>query len=107
MALGVLAHKLPVTDDTILNNKRNIIAIVGATGVGKTTTVAKLAARYLLRHGKGRLRPVGGEERRHQLTHHRRPCCSCRPAGSADRRRGWHTDNEQGPGTGRLIAQGQ
>ena len=55
MALGVLAHQLPVMDDSILNAKKNVIAIVGATGVGKTTTVAKLAARYLLRHGKGRV----------------------------------------------------
>lgn len=55
MALGVLAHRLPVMNDTILNRRRNIIAIVGATGVGKTTTVAKLAARFLLRHGKGRV----------------------------------------------------
>ena len=29
--------------------------MLGATGVGKTTTVAKLAARYILRHGKGRV----------------------------------------------------
>jgi len=55
MALGFLAHQLPVMDDSILNAKKNVIAIVGATGVGKTTTVAKLAARYLLRHGKGRV----------------------------------------------------
>jgi flagellar biosynthesis protein FlhF len=55
MALGVLAHQLPVLDDSILNGRKNIVAIVGATGVGKTTTVAKLAARYLLRHGKGRV----------------------------------------------------
>jgi len=55
MALGNLAHKLPVLDDNILNQKRNVVAIVGATGVGKTTTVAKLAARYILRHGKGRV----------------------------------------------------
>lgn len=55
MALGNLAHRLPVTDDDILNKKRNVVAIVGATGVGKTTTVAKLAARYILRHGKGRV----------------------------------------------------
>ncbi len=55
MALGKLAHHLPVTDDDILNKKRNVVAIVGATGVGKTTTVAKLAARYILRHGKGRV----------------------------------------------------
>ncbi len=55
MALGNLAHRLPVLDDNILNQKRNVVAIVGATGVGKTTTVAKLAARYILRHGKGRV----------------------------------------------------
>ena len=55
MALGILAHQIPVLDDTILNTRKNVIAIVGATGVGKTTTVAKLAARYLLRHGKGRV----------------------------------------------------
>ena len=55
MALGLLAHRLPVHDDVILNQERAIIAVVGPTGVGKTTTVAKLAARYLLRHGKRRI----------------------------------------------------
>ena len=55
MALGLLAHRLPVHDDIILNQQKAIIAVVGPTGVGKTTTVAKLAARYLLRHGKRRI----------------------------------------------------
>ena len=55
MALGLLAHRLPVHDDVILNQQKSIIAIVGPTGVGKTTTVAKLAARYLLRHGQRRI----------------------------------------------------
>ncbi|MBI1425388.1 MAG: flagellar biosynthesis protein FlhF [Gammaproteobacteria bacterium] len=55
MALGLLAHRLPVHDDIILNQQKVIIAVVGPTGVGKTTTVAKLAARYLLRHGKRRI----------------------------------------------------
>ncbi len=55
MALGILAHRIPVHDDPILNSRKAIVAIVGATGVGKTTTIAKLAARYLLRHGKGRV----------------------------------------------------
>ena len=32
-----------------------IYAFVGPTGVGKTTTVAKLAARFVTRHGSGRL----------------------------------------------------
>ena len=50
-ALGLLAHQLPVTDDDILNSG-GVIALVGSTGVGKTTSVAKLAARYALRHGQ-------------------------------------------------------
>lgn len=49
-ALGVLAHKLPVTDDDILR-QGGVVALVGPTGVGKTTTVAKLAARFAVRHG--------------------------------------------------------
>ncbi|TAM46761.1 MAG: flagellar biosynthesis protein FlhF [Gammaproteobacteria bacterium] len=49
-ALGVLAHKLPVTDDEILA-RGGVVALVGPTGVGKTTTVAKLAARFAVRHG--------------------------------------------------------
>ncbi len=52
--LGSLAHRLPVMNDEILNHK-GIVAVVGATGVGKTTTIAKLAARYLLRHGQRRV----------------------------------------------------
>jgi flagellar biosynthesis protein FlhF len=54
MALGELAHRLPVQGDDILDHK-GVVAIVGATGVGKTTTVAKLAARYILRHGPKRV----------------------------------------------------
>jgi len=50
-ALALLAHQLPVTDDDILS-QGGIVAVVGPTGVGKTTTVAKLAARYALRHGQ-------------------------------------------------------
>jgi len=49
-ALGMLARQLPVTADDIVSHG-GIIAVVGPTGVGKTTTVAKLAARYALRHG--------------------------------------------------------
>ncbi|BCO31042.1 flagellar biosynthesis protein FlhF [Thiohalobacter sp. COW1] len=49
-ALALLAQRLPVTDDDILS-QGGIVALVGSTGVGKTTTVAKLAARYALRHG--------------------------------------------------------
>lgn len=49
-ALGFLARRVGVTDDDILSYG-GVVALVGPTGVGKTTTVAKLAARYALRHG--------------------------------------------------------
>lgn len=52
--LARLAAKIPVADDDAIA-QGGIIALVGPTGVGKTTTVAKLAARYALRHGVRRI----------------------------------------------------
>lgn len=49
-ALDDLTRRVPVRDDDILA-RGGVVALVGPTGVGKTTTVAKLAARYALRHG--------------------------------------------------------
>lgn len=49
-ALGILAHRVEVTGDDILS-QGGVVALIGPTGVGKTTTIAKLAARYALRHG--------------------------------------------------------
>jgi flagellar biosynthesis protein FlhF len=54
MALGELAHRIPVGENEIIE-KGGIVALVGATGVGKTTTIAKLAARYTLKHGPHRV----------------------------------------------------
>ena len=48
--LGKIAVKLKVTDDDILTHG-GAVALVGPTGVGKTTTIAKLAARFAMRHG--------------------------------------------------------
>jgi flagellar biosynthesis protein FlhF len=48
--LGVLAHRILVADGELLEDG-GVVALVGSTGVGKTTTVAKLAARFALRHG--------------------------------------------------------
>jgi flagellar biosynthesis protein FlhF len=50
LPLGLLARRLPVHPaDRILEG--GIIALVGHTGVGKTTTLAKLAARFAARFG--------------------------------------------------------
>ncbi len=45
-----LAAELPVADEELLE-RGGIIALLGPTGAGKTTTIAKLAARYAARHG--------------------------------------------------------
>ena len=50
LPLGLLSRRIPVAKkDVILDG--GIFALVGPTGVGKTTTIAKLAARYAERHG--------------------------------------------------------
>lgn len=54
LALGVIGHHIKSTEDDILS-RGGVVALIGPTGVGKTTTIAKLAARYTLRHGNGRV----------------------------------------------------
>lgn len=46
----VLVKQLPILADPLLD-QGGIVAMVGPTGVGKTTTIAKLAARFRLKHG--------------------------------------------------------
>ncbi|MFK8047083.1 MAG: flagellar biosynthesis protein FlhF [Halioglobus sp.] len=50
-ALEMLAGKMAVMESDSLINNGGIVALMGSTGVGKTTTVAKLAARFVLRYG--------------------------------------------------------
>ncbi len=49
-ALARIAKNLSNVEQDVLE-QGGIVALVGATGVGKTTTIAKLAARYTLQHG--------------------------------------------------------
>jgi flagellar biosynthesis protein FlhF len=48
--LALLVRHLPVVDD-LASISGGVVAIVGPTGAGKTTTIAKLAARWCMRHG--------------------------------------------------------
>ncbi len=50
-ALGIIARCLPINRRDLLAEGGRI-ALVGSTGVGKTTTIAKLAARFAHLHGK-------------------------------------------------------
>lgn len=50
LPLGMLSRSLAVSGRG-LSDGQGITALVGPTGVGKTTTIAKLAARAVLRHG--------------------------------------------------------
>lgn len=52
--MSQLAKKLPVLKSNPID-RGGIFAFVGQTGVGKTTSIAKLAAQYLLDHGPGRV----------------------------------------------------
>ncbi len=51
LALSELSASVPVADHDVID-QGGIVALVGSTGVGKTTSVAKLAARYVMRHGQ-------------------------------------------------------
>ncbi|GFE83189.1 flagellar biosynthesis regulator FlhF [Steroidobacter agaridevorans] len=50
LALALLSRKIETTGERWMDGG-GVVALVGATGVGKTTLIAKLAARWVLRHG--------------------------------------------------------
>jgi len=52
--LSLLASGLKASERDIIR-QGGIIALVGPTGVGKTTTIAKLAGRFVMRQGAGQL----------------------------------------------------
>lgn len=49
---NILTHNMNcIPDESELLSKGGVFALIGPTGVGKTTTTAKLAARYVMKHG--------------------------------------------------------
>lgn len=48
--LGTLASQLPVEQEEIID-QAGCVAFLGTTGAGKTTTIGKLAARFVLKYG--------------------------------------------------------
>jgi flagellar biosynthesis protein FlhF len=49
--ISAVEQKLPLAPSDEMIERGGVYALVGPTGVGKTTTVAKLAARAVVRHG--------------------------------------------------------
>ncbi|MFL0808946.1 MAG: flagellar biosynthesis protein FlhF [Agarilytica sp.] len=52
--LAVLAKRIPISEASVLDQP-GVYAFLGQTGVGKTTTIAKLAAQHVLKHGPGKV----------------------------------------------------
>jgi flagellar biosynthesis protein FlhF len=73
--LGVIAHCIPISRHDLLAEGGRI-ALVGSTGVGKTTTIAKLAARFVQAHGKRSVAMISTDQFRvgaqEQLQHYAR-----------------------------------
>ncbi len=63
MALTQLNAEIPTLQNDLLDQGVTL-ALVGPTGVGKTTTIAKLAARFCLRHGNRHLALISADSYR-------------------------------------------
>jgi len=61
--LAQLARRLAVTGDDLLDHGGRVV-FVGPTGVGKTTAIAKLAARWVMRHGMRHIALVSLDDQR-------------------------------------------
>ncbi|WP_329742682.1 flagellar biosynthesis protein FlhF [Dyella sp. A6] len=74
LPLGVLSRRLSVTGRHVADAGTTVL--IGPTGVGKTTTIAKLAARAVMRHGAAQVALVSTDDYRigaaAQLEHYAR-----------------------------------
>jgi len=52
-AIAILRKQIPIVENNQFN--QGVVALLGPTGAGKTTTIAKLAVRFALRHGRDEL----------------------------------------------------
>ncbi len=73
LALALVSRRIATLDERWLESG-GVVALVGPTGVGKTTLLAKLAARWVLRHGPRQLAlittdcvRIGAQEQIHTL----------------------------------------
>jgi flagellar biosynthesis protein FlhF len=64
LPLGILSRSLAVSGRDLCGDERSVTALVGPTGVGKTTTIAKLAARAVMRHGAAKVALVSTDHYR-------------------------------------------
>ncbi|GLQ47393.1 flagellar biosynthesis protein FlhF [Dyella lipolytica] len=63
LPLGLLSRSLKVSGRR-LTDSQGVTALVGPTGVGKTTTIAKLAANAVMNHGPGKVALVSTDHYR-------------------------------------------
>lgn len=61
--LTTLAQILPVRRDELLEHG-GTFALIGPTGVGKTTTIAKIAAKFAMRHGADEIAMISADSYR-------------------------------------------
>jgi len=64
LPLGILSRNIRTSGRNFDTVGGGVTALVGTTGVGKTTTIAKLAARAVLRHGAGNVALISTDQYR-------------------------------------------